>query len=72
MICVKANLKANVWFTLGIYLKSCEIKGGGHEMAVMILIIINFINAESHYYHPHQCSHFMAATFDFTIFHQAL
>ena len=28
--------------------KSCEIKGDGDEMAVMMLII-NFINAQSHY-----------------------
>ena len=25
-----------------------EIKGGGHEMAAIMLIIINFINAQSH------------------------
>ena len=48
-----------------------EIKGGGHEMAAIMLIIINFINAQSHfkiYYHPHHCSHFMATTFDLTTF----
>ena len=26
--------------------KSCEIKGGGHEMAAMMLMKINFINAQ--------------------------
>ena len=29
--------------------KSCEIKGGGHEMAAMMLMIINFSNAQGHY-----------------------
>ena len=27
----------------------CEIKGGMHEMAAMMLMIINFINAQSHW-----------------------
>ena len=42
--------------------KSCEIKGGSHEMAVMMLLIINLNNAQ------HHCNVFMAATFDFTTF----
>ena len=29
--------------------KSCEIKGGGPEMAAMMLMILKFINAQSHY-----------------------
>ena len=29
--------------------KSCEIKGGGQEMAAMMLTLINFNNAHSHY-----------------------
>ena len=29
--------------------KSCEIKGGGQEMAAMMLMLINFNNAHSHY-----------------------
>ena len=29
--------------------KSCEIKGGGQEMAAMMFMLINFNNAHSHY-----------------------
>ena len=29
--------------------KSCEIKGGSQEMAAMMLMLINFNNAHSHY-----------------------
>ena len=29
--------------------KSCEIKGGGQQMAAMMLILINFNNVQSHY-----------------------
>ena len=29
--------------------KGCEIKGGGHKMAAMMLIILNFIKAQNHY-----------------------
>ena len=29
--------------------KSSEIKGGGQEMATMMLMLINFNNAHSHY-----------------------
>ena len=29
--------------------KSCEIKGGGQEMAAMMLMLISFNNAHSHY-----------------------
>ena len=29
--------------------KSCEIKGGGQEMAAMMSMLINFNNAHNHY-----------------------
>ena len=29
--------------------KNCEIKGGDQQMAAMMLILINFNNAQSHY-----------------------
>ena len=29
--------------------KSCKTKGGGQEMAAMMLMLINFNNAHSHY-----------------------
>ena len=56
MICVKTEFKASLWLVLGIDLKyrCClrnamkkvvKSKGGGHEMAAMMLMKINFINS---------------------------
>ena len=49
--------------------KGFEIKGGGHEMAALMLMIKSLNNGfVKIYYHQHHCSHFMATTFDFTTF----
>ena len=46
----KSNQAVKKWCGLKILgEKSCEIKGGSQEMAAMMLMLINFNNAHSHY-----------------------
>ena len=53
-ICIIYHTKTAKLWKNGVALKSlsekrCEIKGGGQEMAAMMLMLINFNNAHSHY-----------------------
>ena len=45
----KNSYKANMKKGKSLDQKSGEIKGWGHEIAAMMLMMINLINAQSHY-----------------------